>query len=409
MFFLIFFIINLSNYIKMKSLAHYCTTLASVALLLLFMTTVGCNSETPEIFDDEKNLEILKKSSAGVYEFDAPVYDIASTPNGDILVGLNSSDSKNIMVIKNGEISMMTKIDAATNIQGIAAIGTGTAFVSTAGTDLAQNGELYRATYGRSKMIADLAAFERENDPDAFGGIQWKDQQCEAIDGFSAGPQNNPYHVAALSGNTALVADAAGNSILSATTTGSIDWKAVLTPPLNSDGEFKVRFNSAGAEGEILCYVQPVPTSVAVGPDGYVYVGELTGALSETDGVFPIGLSRVWKLPASSTNVTCSAKDPYGECELLIDGLTSIIDIEIGPNGLLYVVEFDESSWFAAFIPALASGGTITAYDLEGNFVETVASNLSFPSAITFDKRGNLWLLENNNVLGKNPMVRMLE
>ncbi len=96
---------------------------------------------------------------------------------------------------------------------------------------------------------------------------------------------------------------------------------------------------------------------------------------------------------------------------MLIDGLTSVIDLEIGPDGLLYVVEFDESSYFASFVPGLAAGGTISAYDLEGNLVEVVASGLSFPSAITFDNKGNLWLLENNNIAlpGKKPTVRMME
>lgn len=36
---------------------------------------------------------------------------------------------------------------------------------------------------------------------------------------------------------------------------------------------------------------------------------------------------------------------------------------------------------------------------------EVVADGLEFPSAITFDKQGNLWLLENNT---SNPTVRIL-
>ena len=155
----------------------------------------------------------------------------------------------------------------------------------------------------------------------------------------------------------------------------------------------------------IPCYVQPVPTSIAVGPDGYIYVGELTGAVA--DGL-PIGLSRVWKIPADAENVVCS--EVSGDCQVLIDGLTSVIDLAIGPDGLLYVVEFDEMSWISSFVPGLAAGGTITAYELDGTLVEVVASGLSFPSAITFDKKGNLWLLENNSIglPDKSPTLRML-
>jgi hypothetical protein len=302
----------------------------------------------------------------------------------------------------------MTNVDATSEIHGIEAIGAGNAFVTTAGTDLAVEGALYKVSYGGARMVADLAAYERDFDPDAFAGTQWKNQLCEAIDGFSAGPQNNPYKLAATSGNSVLVADAAGNTLLSATTTGNIDWKAIFTPPVDENGDYIVRWYAEDETGEMIpCYVQPVPTSVAIGPDGYIYVGELTGAMADADGL-PIGISRVWKIPADANNVVCTGES--GDCQVIIDGLTSVIDLAIGPDGLLYVVEFDENSWIASFVPGLAAGGTISSYDLEGNLVNVVASNLSFPSAITFDKKGNLWLLENNNIAlpDKNPTVRVL-
>ena len=392
----------------MKTVGKYFTNFKFLILNLLVLSLIACEKESTE-FIEEASLSATAKSMSGSFEFAAPVYDIAATPDGSILVGVNSGDTRSVQLIKNGKISTMAEVDAETDIQGIAAIGAGNAFVTTGGGDLAQFGELYRVSHGNSRMVADLAAYERENDPDAFAGIQWKDQLCEATDGFSAGPQNNPYHVVAQTGSTALVADAAGNTILSAKTNGSIDWKAIFTPPVDESGEWIVRWTTTNDAGEAIpCYVQPVPTSVALGPDGYMYVGELTGAVSEEDGL-PIGLSRVWKIPADATNVVCT--EDSGPCEVIIDGLTSVIDVAIGPDGLLYVVEFDEMSWIASFVPGLAAGGTITAYELDGTLVEVVAEGLSFPSAITFDKKGNLWLLENNNIglPGYPPTVRMLE
>lgn len=382
-------------------------------LLLVFSITlfISCEPETSVLTENDKLDLTKKKQNDGVYIFEGTVYDISAAPDGSVMVAVNNGSDRTVQVIKNGEIKTMTDIDVETQIQGIESIGSGNAFVTSGSKDLAVAGELFKVSFGGSTMIADLGAFERANDPDANEGIQWKNQQCEAVDGFSAGPQNNPYHLTAYSGSTAFIADAAGNTVLSANDDGEVDWKAILTPPLNENGDWLLRFNG-GSEREIPCYVQPVPTSVALGPDGYMYIGELTGALAPEDGVFPIGRSRIWKMPADATNVTCSGKDPDGECELLIEGLTSVIDVEVGPDGLLYVVELDESSWFASFIPDVASGGTISAYDLEGNFVETVASGLEFPSAITFDKKGNLWLLENNATFflnGKYPSVRMLE
>ena len=392
----------------MKNVGKYFTGIKFLVFQVLILSLIACEKESA-VEIEEASLSAKAEHMSGPFEFTAPVYDIAATPDGSILVGINSGNMRSVQLIRNGKISTMAEVDAATDIQGIAAIGAGNAFVTTGGGDLAQFGELYRVSNGNARMVADLAAYERNNDPDAYAGIQWKNQLCEATDGFSAGPQNNPYHVIAQSGSTALVADAAGNTILSAKTNGSIDWKAIFTPPEDENGDWLVRWTTTNEAGETIpCYVQPVPTSVALGPDGYMYVGELTGAVSEEDGL-PIGLSRVWKIPADANNVVCS--EDSGPCEVLIDGLTSVIDVAIGPDGLLYVVEFDEMSWIASFVPGLAAGGTITAYDLDGNLVEVVAENLSFPSAITFDKKGNLWLLENNAIQlpGYPPTVRMLE
>lgn len=341
------------------------------------------------------------------YEFESPVYDIAAAPDGSILVGENGGDAFTVKEIRRGEVGLVAEIDAPTAINGLATIGRGNFFLTTMGSDLAQDGELWRVSRGSVREVADLAAFELDNDPDAFAGPQWKDQACEAIDGFSAGPQNNPFHLTALSGGTALVADAAGNTLLSATTSGAIDWLALFTPPVDTDGDWLIRW-FAGENEDIPCYVQPVPTSVAIGPDGDYFVGELTGA---TEGLtLPIGLSRVWRIQAGANNVVCSQTDPAPDCELLIDGLTSVIDLAFGPDGLLYVVEYDANSWIAAFVPVLVAGGNISAYDPDtGALVRVVASELDFPSAITFDEWGNLWLLENDDIAGVTPTVRQLD
>lgn len=379
-------------------------------LIILLMLAVSCEEPSEFIQSDDNNMSnksFKQTNDQMVYEFEGSVFDIASTPDGGILVGVNNGASKRVDLIKNGSVQTMTTLDAATDIQGIASIGSGNIYVSTGGSDLAQNGELYKVTPSGGTMVADLAAFEYENDPDANYGTQWKDQLCEAIDGYSAGPQNNPYKVAAVSGNEFLIADAAGNTVLSAKSTGEIDWKAILTPPLDENGDYLIRWQT-GAEGDIPCYVQPVPTSVAVANDGSVFVGELTGALADTDGL-PIGRSRIWKIQPGANHVVCS--EDSEDCEALISGLTSIIDIEIGPDNLLYVVEFDQTSWLSLYIPNLTVGGSIKAYDLDGNLDRVVASGLEYPSAITFDNKGHLWLLENNSTsfaTGNNPTVRKI-
>ncbi|MDH3539045.1 MAG: ScyD/ScyE family protein [Acidimicrobiia bacterium] len=72
--------------------------------------------------------------------------------------------------------------------------------------------------------------------------------------------------------------------------------------------------------------MQAVPTSVAVGPDGYAYVGELTGF------PFPTGEANVYKIDPAT-----------GDMSVFASGFTNIIDLEFGPDGSLYVVQISSS------------------------------------------------------------------
>ena len=388
---------NLTNYGIWKFLL--------LNFLLVFAT--ACEKDTSEIDLNVQDASAKKNLNSGPYVLEGRIFDIAATPDGSIMFGVNTDAERSIQIIKNGDIKTVAILDTDTDINGIATIGTGNGYATTAGTDEAMDGELIKFSMGGSEIVADLAAFEREVDPDALQGIQWKDGECEASPVYTAGPQNNPYNVARLSGSEVLVADAAGNSVLKANDEGYVDWFAILTPPTDENGDW---IELGAISDEIICYAQPVPTAVTVGTNGYVYIGELTGAFSEG---LPIGYSRIWKVPADANNVTCMTGGS-GDCELLIDNLTSVIDLAIGPDELLYVVEYDKFSWLTAYGVEDPNnlGGTISAYTLDGEFVETVESGLSFPSAITFDNKGNLWLLENNFVVARpdlKPTIRMIE
>jgi hypothetical protein len=320
----------------------------------------------------------------GVHAFTGPVLDIDAAPDGSILV----AEGATVKRIRGGRVSDVATVPTLPGapVNGLASVGAGNFFAATGGLDLAMGAAVWRVSHGSARVIADIEAFETAEDPDAFRGTQWKNRLCEEdpAQGFSAGPQSNPYHLTALSGHEALVADAAGNSVLSAQTNGRTELVAVLTPPLDEHGEPRVLFSL----GDIDCFVQPVPTSVAVGPDGAWYVGELTGVPAVP------GWSRVWRIEPGSRDVVC----PSTACTEVLSGLTSIIDLAFGPGGDLYVVEYDANGWLAGMFLGDPAGGVIRRCDVDSGTCVVAADGLTLPGALTFDRAGHAWVLENGPI-----------
>jgi hypothetical protein len=74
---------------------------------------------------------------------------------------------------------------------------------------------------------------------------------------------------------------------------------------------------------------------------------------------------------------------------------TSIIDLAFGPDGTLYVVEFDEASWFAVqnLPPGKALGGTVNACDPATGTCTPIATGLTMPIAVATGNRGEIFAL----------------
>jgi len=82
-----------------------------------------------------------------------------------------------------------------------------------------------------------------------------------------------------------------------------------------------------------------MPTSITIGRDGYIYVGERKGFPA------PVGESSIWRVSPRAYWAQCGASP---DCEKVFDGgFTSIIDLAFGRDGKLYVAEIDEQSWAA--------------------------------------------------------------
>jgi hypothetical protein len=224
-----------------------------------------------------------------------------------------------------------------------------------------RNGELF--------FVADLAAFEVANNP------------------HPATTESNPFDVAELGNGKALVADAAGNTLLKVQADGtSIKVVAVFPDELVPTSNAKKLVgcpNPPVPEDAEICGLpdmiptEAVPTSVAVGPDGSFYVGELKGF------PFPLGESRIWKIDRDARDVQCGESP---KCKVVFDGFTSIIDLAFGPDGKLYVAQIEDASVFALETGegANAIGGSVHACNLKKKSCEEVRPALPMLTSIAF-------------------------
>jgi len=146
---------------------------------------------------------------------------------------------------------------------------------------------------GKWSFQEDLSAFEGVKNPD--NGLL----------------DSNPYGLLAQPGRVVFV-DAGGNSLNAVAANGSISNLAAFpehtTPP--SGPTF-----------------QAVPTTVTQGPDGDLYVGELTGF------PFPAARANVYRVPPGG-----------GAPDIFASGFTKIIDIAFGPDGFLYVLQISSTA-----------------------------------------------------------------
>jgi hypothetical protein len=165
-----------------------------------------------------------------------------------------------------------------------------------------------------STQVADIAGFEADANPD--GGL----------------PDSNPNSVVA-TGRSKYVADAGGNSLVRVDRRGRLSTVAVFPDRMVDAPEF------LGLPPGTQIPMQSVPTSVVRGPDGALYVGELTG--------FPFeqGSARVHRVV------------PGRPPTVVAEGFTNIIDIAFDRRGRLYVLVID-------------ANGLATPPDLEGALIK---------------------------------------
>ena len=123
---------------------------------------------------------------------------------------------------------------------------------------------------------------------------------------------------------------------------------------------------------------QPVATSIAIGPDGAYYMGELKGIPA------PKGESRVWRIAPGTRHAQCGTSPA---CQIVADGFTSIVDLAFGPDGSLYVVELDEESWLA-MESGQGTGGSVNKCNTTTWVCTQISTGLPMLTSIAIDDGG---------------------
>ncbi len=198
-------------------------------------------------------------------------------------------------------------------LYGIIGLGTNPALQAGVGPNFGALVKLDPTTNSLQK-IADLSSYEAVNNPDG------------------AEANSNPYSLAVLGDGSFAVADAGGNDVVGISADGKT---------LSTLGVFGTRPNPLPFGPPAF---QAVPTGLVVGPDGALYVGELTGF------PYPGGAADVFRLDPKT-----------GVSTVVASGFTNIGDLTFGPDGKLYVLEISTNGLASASGPG---PGALIAVDL---------------------------------------------
>jgi sugar lactone lactonase YvrE len=261
--------------------------------------------------DDSGNLLV---GDQGTGNFDAVVYRLfdldgdGTINGGEMKVALSNMPSTYFMLGEGEEASA-----EVSSISDVEAVG-GELYTLIGGFQVDPYSDYHGTIWSTTERtpgnplrqagpLVNISVAESEQNPD--GG---------AID-------SNPYKFTVGDDGTWYVTDAGANTVFSVNAEdGTVAPFAVLPPVEVPDG-FPVP----------IPFAEPVPTGIAWGPDGALYVSELTGF------PFPEGAAHVWRL--EDANGDGDAMDA-GEMTVFADGLSTVSALAFDNDGNLLVAEF---------------------------------------------------------------------
>ena len=194
--------------------------------------------------------------------------------------------------------------------------------------------------------LANITAFEVSNNP-----------HPTAVD-------SNPWDLV-VRGSDTYVTDAAGNSLVKANSANQVSLvhvfpnKNVSTP------------NNAPPGLPPVFSAQTVPTGLAIGSDGFLYIAQLSG--------FPFA-------PGSADVFRYDFVNPV---TTFASGFSNLVDIAAGPDNSLYLLQYRNDFW-------ASTPGSILKLGLNGS-VETLFSGLTNPTALAVAPDGTIYVTNKGN------------
>lgn len=290
-----------------------------------------------------------------------------------------------------GESDVIARVPASFVAPAVAVADDGAVWILTVGAEKPTRGHgtLFLKRPGQKKVVVRNIQRWIENHRRGSDPFDLQDHKKES----------NPFGVAAMPDGSALVADAANNAAFHVTRAGRVQVVARVKPrtvrmPDHDDPELPPPGTRMPSEA--------VTTSVAVGPDGSVYIGELRG--------FPAtpGKSQVWRVRPGAMDAVCKPRRPQqGACTRVADGLTSVVWLDAGRGGALYVAELSKAGWLAAESqePGTEIGSVIRIGHDRDVRTELAAGEVVLPGAVAVGPQGNVYV--SGPIFGPGGMMRV--
>ena len=129
---------------------------------------------------------------------------------------------------------------------------------------------------------------------------------------------------------------------------------------------------------------EAVPTEVVRGPDGALYVSQLTGV------PFTAGAASIWRLV------------PGGAPQIYRTGFKTITDFDWAPDGSLYLVQFASSPTF------FGQPGLLIRVPPGGGAPVVINSTLTNPAGVLVGPDGAVYVSNKGNVAGTGEVLRIV-